>query len=96
MLLVINAACTDTDIKWIKQHISPAGISISKEKENYIFLAIQGPKSSALLQSLTEESIINMPAFSHNNMRRPMCRRKTTGTPNRRARPNREARGPRN
>ncbi len=68
LLLIINAACTDTDTEWIKQHLSPEGISISKEKENYIFLAIQGPKSCTLLQGLTEEPVINMPAFSHKNI----------------------------
>ena len=42
LLIVINAACSETDTIWLKQHLQPAGIALSDAKNNGVLLALQG------------------------------------------------------
>ena len=65
LLLVINAACTKSDTSWIKKHLGDNELSISTGIDNHVFLAIQGPQSISLLESLSDEPLINLPSFSH-------------------------------
>ncbi len=65
LIIVVNASRTASDIDWLKLHLNPAGISISDEKKENIFLALQGPQSQALLESISGESLENLPRFGH-------------------------------
>ena len=65
LFLVINAASTEKDIQWLKQHLIPQGIHISDEKNNGCLLALQGPEAGKLLSRYCQEAIEQMPRFSH-------------------------------
>ena len=55
-LLVLNASNLDKDLAWIDSHNS-YGCKIDNQSDNYSLLAVQGPKSIALLQQLTTENL---------------------------------------
>ena len=55
-LLVSNASNIDKDLSWIDSHNS-YGCKIDNQSDNYSLLAVQGPKSMALLQQLTTENL---------------------------------------
>tara|TARA_Y100001968_G_C19424258_1_gene753439 strand:+ start:1013 stop:2137 length:1125 start_codon:yes stop_codon:yes gene_type:complete len=65
LLLVLNAACAEKDIKWIKKHINSKKYSIEDYKKNKAFIALQGPESRRILQKLTNLSLDNLPRFGH-------------------------------
>jgi aminomethyltransferase len=50
--IVVNAANTDKDFEWMKQNLS-GGTKLDNVSQNYAQLALQGPKSQAILQKLT-------------------------------------------
>ncbi len=52
-LLVVNAANIEKDWKWIQQH-EGYEVKITDRSDEYGLLAVQGPKATAVLQSLTE------------------------------------------
>lgn len=52
-LLVVNAANTDKDFDWIKQH-EKGEVTITNISDEVGQLAIQGPKAEAILQKLTD------------------------------------------
>ena len=55
-LLVLNASNLDKDLVWIDSHNS-YDCKIDNQSDNYSLLAIQGPKSVALLQQITTENL---------------------------------------
>ncbi|WP_320673682.1 glycine cleavage system aminomethyltransferase GcvT [Prochlorococcus sp. MIT 1341] len=65
LLLVLNAACTDNDISWIKKHLEPANISIIDEKKTNLLIAIQGPLVQKNLERFTEQPLSTLPRFGH-------------------------------
>ncbi len=65
LLVVINAACTNSDINWLKMHLEPSGISIIDEKKQDIFIALQGPYTQQKLEKYTNESLAKIPRFGH-------------------------------
>ena len=52
-LLVVNASNMEKDLAWINKHNS-FGCTINNQSDSYSLLAVQGPKSIALLQELTD------------------------------------------
>ena len=50
LVLVINAACADSDTAWIREQMEPAGLTVTDIKKNGVLLALQGPKAMGLLQ----------------------------------------------
>jgi aminomethyltransferase len=58
-LLVLNASNLDKDLAWIASHNS-YGCKIDNQSDNYSLLAVQGPKSIALLQQLTIENLFEI------------------------------------
>ena len=44
VVVVINAACAESDTAWIKQQLEPQGISVSDRKAGGVLLALQGPR----------------------------------------------------
>jgi len=55
-LLVVNASNMEKDLAWINKHNS-FGCTINNQSDNYSLLAVQGPKSIALLQELTDVNL---------------------------------------
>ncbi|MDP6310021.1 MAG: glycine cleavage system aminomethyltransferase GcvT [Prochlorococcaceae cyanobacterium ETNP14_MAG_4] len=68
LLIVINAACAETDTTWLKQHLATTDIVISDAKANGVLLAVQGPQTREVLESLSGESLVNLPRFGHRNI----------------------------
>lgn len=68
LLLVINAACQESDTTWLRQHLEPAGVRISDEKGDGVLLALQGPEATAVLERLSESSLADVPRFGHRHL----------------------------
>ena len=52
-LLIVNAANTDKDLDWLKQHVAD-GVDIENASDRYAQLAIQGPNAEKILQRLCD------------------------------------------
>lgn len=68
LLLIINAACIDSDIAWIKKNIISPSISITDVKKNGLLLALQGPKALKILEEVFNTSLSNIPRFGHRDI----------------------------
>jgi aminomethyltransferase len=69
LVLVINAACAETDTAWIRSQLEPAGITITDRKgPGGILLALQGPEAPARLEALLGESLAGLPRFGHREL----------------------------
>jgi aminomethyltransferase len=69
LVLVINAACAETDTAWIRSQLEPAGITITDRKgPGGILLALQGPEAPARLEALLGESLAGPPRFGHREL----------------------------
>lgn len=42
MVVVINAACADSDTAWIREQMEPAGLTVTDIKKDGVLLALQG------------------------------------------------------
>lgn len=63
-LLVINAGNIDTDVPWISARAAEAspGVAVVNNSDRYALVAIQGPRSQEILQTLTA---IDLPAMKY-------------------------------
>ena len=68
IIVVINSANTESDIKWIKEKINLEKISITDRKKDGILLALQGPESIKILQKFCKEELTSIPRFGHKNI----------------------------
>jgi aminomethyltransferase len=64
-LLVVNAANSDKDYRWIIDHEEGFDVKVENRSNHYTQLALQGPKALAILQPLTEISLEEMKSFRH-------------------------------
>ena len=64
VVVVINAACADSDTAWIKQQLEPQGISVSDRKAGGVLLALQGPEAVGRLEQLCGENLAGVPALA--------------------------------
>src|SRR5262249_24633094 len=62
-LLVVNAANTDKDFNWIKQHSASSGAEVHDTSAGYVLLALQGPRAERILQDLTDHMLDRMPDY---------------------------------
>lgn len=64
-LLVVNAANTEKDFEWINQHnpYDDKEVEIMNLSDQYVQLAIQGPKSEEILQMLTDTDLNTIKFF---------------------------------
>ena len=53
-LLVTNAGNTPKDLAWMREHAGRFDVSVEDESDDWALLALQGPRSEAILQSLVE------------------------------------------
>ena len=65
LVLVINAACADSDTAWIRQRMEPAGLTVTDIKDGGVLLALQGPEAIPLLEQLSGENLSGLPRFGH-------------------------------
>ncbi|WP_407268367.1 glycine cleavage system aminomethyltransferase GcvT [Radiobacillus sp. PE A8.2] len=61
-LLVVNAANTEKDFEWIVEH-KESGVSITNCSDQYVQLAVQGPKAEQVLQKLTKTDLATIGFF---------------------------------
>lgn len=61
-LLVVNAANIDKDYDWIEAHIQ-SETKLNNITEDICQIAVQGPKALALLNTLTEDPLENIPYY---------------------------------
>lgn len=61
-LLVVNAANTDKDFNWLKENLTE-NATLHDVSDQYVQLAIQGPKAEAILQRLTDQDLSEIKFF---------------------------------
>ena len=62
-MLVINAANIDKDVSWMQQHCA-GDVRLRNRSDDISLLAVQGPKSAALLQKLTSANLSAMEYYT--------------------------------
>ena len=62
-LLVVNGACLDKDWEWVNSHNS-FGVEIENISDDIALFAVQGPKASEALQSLTSVNLSEMKYYT--------------------------------
>lgn len=62
-LLVVNSATRHKDFEWFKKQSAGFDITVTDASDDYAMLALQGPKSLDILESLDKE-IKNLPRFN--------------------------------
>ena len=65
IILVINAARKESDIQWLKLHLSKDEITISEFMPEGALIAIQGPQSINKFEEILEEPLSDIPRFGH-------------------------------
>ncbi|MFQ6537640.1 glycine cleavage system aminomethyltransferase GcvT [Aphanothece stagnina] len=68
LVLVINAACADSDTAWLRSQLEPLGIAITDRKGDGVLLALQGPEAQARLEALSDTALGNLPRFGHRQL----------------------------
>ncbi len=72
LMIIINAACNDSDVDWIKKQLNSKEISISDAKEESVLMALQGPQSREYLRKVLgkncEEPLKKIPRFGHQRL----------------------------
>ena len=68
LVLVINAACAESDTAWIRDHLEPAGLTVTDLKADGVLLALQGPQAIPLLESLSGSDLSGLPRFGHREL----------------------------
>ncbi|MCS6782767.1 MAG: glycine cleavage system aminomethyltransferase GcvT [Gloeomargarita sp. SKYBB_i_bin120] len=67
--LIVNAACTTKDLRWLRQHLPP---TLQLEHLHYALLALQGPQATAIFQTLTDTPLATIPRFGHGTFATPL------------------------
>lgn len=62
-LLVVNASNIDKDYQWLDSH-RPEGVKLDDQSDDWSLFAVQGPKASQALQSITETDLANMKYYT--------------------------------
>ncbi|SEH61666.1 aminomethyltransferase [Halobacillus karajensis] len=62
-LLVVNAANRVKDYEWLKKHIQGEEVTIEDVSDEYVQLAIQGPKAEQTLQTITDSDLSDIKFF---------------------------------
>ncbi|MEX1316662.1 MAG: glycine cleavage system aminomethyltransferase GcvT [Synechococcaceae cyanobacterium] len=68
LLLVINAACADSDMAWLSMQLEPAGITVHDHKGDGVLMALQGPQAPARLEALAGTGLPDLPRFAHRQL----------------------------
>jgi aminomethyltransferase len=71
LVVVINAACADSDTAWLRQNLEPQGITIRDRKADGVLLALQGPEAPRRLEALAGVELAGLPRFGHRDLTLP-------------------------
>lgn len=63
-MLVVNAANIDKDIAWMAEHLE-GSVTLKDRSDEVSLLAVQGPRSLEVLQTLTREDLSKVPYYHH-------------------------------
>ena len=63
-IVIVNAGTTEKDKDWILSHLDSA-VEMSDISRQQALIALQGPQAETVLQSLADEDISTMTAFTH-------------------------------
>ncbi len=63
-MLVVNAANIEKDWNWLVTHNKMFGATLENQSEKWSLLALQGPKATPILATLTEATIAKIPFYS--------------------------------
>jgi aminomethyltransferase len=61
-LVVVNASRRLRDLEWMRAHL-PAGVELGDESDATALIAVQGPRSAAILEPLTPEPVAGLRPF---------------------------------
>ncbi|WP_062513758.1 glycine cleavage system aminomethyltransferase GcvT [Halobacillus sp. KGW1] len=61
-LLVVNAANREKDYQWLKDH-QTGDVTIQDVSDEYVQLAVQGPKAEEIMQTLTDSDVSSIKFF---------------------------------
>lgn len=62
IMLVVNAANIDKDWAWVTSH-KKGNVVVRNDSDKYALIALQGPKASEILKSLTDANLDNLKTF---------------------------------
>ncbi len=62
--IVLNAANTDKDLAWLREHI-PAGVEVEDRSDATALIAIQGPRAVAIADALADSDLASIAKFGH-------------------------------
>lgn len=65
-LLCVNAANIEKDFEWMKQHVE-GDVTVSNKSNEYAQIALQGPLSEEVLQTLTDTNLSEIKYFKFKN-----------------------------
>jgi aminomethyltransferase len=63
--LIVNAGTTDKDKAWLLAHLDAASIDFQDVSREQVLIAVQGPKAVALLQTLSDTDLSQVPRYGH-------------------------------
>ena len=67
LLLVVNAATQDKDWDWIQKHRGDFDVDLRHASVEYCQIAIQGPKATEILQTMTETNLSEIKYYHFTN-----------------------------
>lgn len=65
-LLVVNAANTEKDFEWLREQ-NKENVTINNVSDEYVQLALQGPRAEAILQTVTKTDLSEIKFFRFEN-----------------------------
>jgi aminomethyltransferase len=68
VVVIVNAATCDKDKAWLQSHLDSAAIELEDLTQSCVLLALQGPKSSDILQGLLSQDLSQIKRFGHAEM----------------------------
>ena len=64
-LVCVNAGNIEKDFNWFIEHVKDWELDIENHSDNYVLLALQGPKAEAILQTMGFEIVNKIKKFEH-------------------------------
>ena len=61
-LVVVNAACVETDFNWLKNHAENFNVTVRNESDKWSMLAVQGPKAVEVVNQILP-GVKDLPRF---------------------------------
>lgn len=62
LMLVVNASNIEKDLQWVREHLE-GDADVEDRSDATALIAVQGPRSEALLQELTQADLATMPYY---------------------------------